>query len=95
MMKNNENKIESRRNFLKKAAYAVPTVIAISQITNPLVAGASTIKGTTPSTTNPNVLTVQVKQIQIVQIINNLVIFLRKNKNNKCCCTTMKYLLIS
>ena len=56
MMKNNENKIESRRNFLKKAAYAVPTVIAISQITNPLVAGASTIKGTTPSTTNPNVL---------------------------------------
>jgi hypothetical protein len=57
MMKNNENKIESRRNFLKKAAYAVPTVIAISQITNPLVAGASTIKGTTPSTTNPNVLT--------------------------------------
>jgi hypothetical protein len=46
MMKNNENKIESRRNFLKKAAYAVPTVIAISQITNPMsaTAAASTTK---------------------------------------------------
>ena len=41
-MKNNENKIESRRNFLKKAAYAVPTVIAISQITNPMSAAART-----------------------------------------------------
>jgi hypothetical protein len=41
-MKNNENKIESRRSFLKKAAYAVPTVIAISQITNPVSAAAKT-----------------------------------------------------
>jgi hypothetical protein len=41
-MKNNENKIEARRSFLKKAAYAVPTVIAISQITNPMSAAAKT-----------------------------------------------------
>ena len=58
-MKNNENKIEARRSFLKKAAYAVPTVIAISQITNPVIAGASTTiqQGTTPSVTINNLNT--------------------------------------
>jgi hypothetical protein len=45
-MKNNENKIESRRNFLKKAAYAVPAVVAISQITNPMSAAAKTASTT-------------------------------------------------
>lgn len=36
----NKDKIESRRSFLKKAAYAVPTIVAISQITNPTSAEA-------------------------------------------------------
>ena len=42
-MKNNEIKnTNSRRSFMKKAAYAVPTVIAISQLTNPVTAAAAT-----------------------------------------------------
>ncbi len=41
-MKNNEiEKTNSRRSFMKKAAYAVPTVIAISQLTSPVAAHAS------------------------------------------------------
>lgn len=36
----NNKKVEERRNFLKKAAYAVPTIVAISQITNPTSAEA-------------------------------------------------------
>jgi len=32
---------ESRRAFLKKAAYTVPTVIALGQITNPKTASAA------------------------------------------------------
>jgi hypothetical protein len=48
-MKNNENKTQSRRNFLKKAAYAVPTVIALGQITNPTTAAASFVGKGKPS----------------------------------------------
>lgn len=36
----NNNKVESRRSFLKKAAYAVPTVVALGQITNPVKSSA-------------------------------------------------------
>ena len=36
----NKDKIESRRSFLKKAAYAVPTIVALGQITNPVPAAA-------------------------------------------------------
>ena len=44
-MKNNEIKnTNSRRSFMKKAAYAVPTVIAISQLTSPIAAQANTSK---------------------------------------------------
>lgn len=38
----NKDKIESRRSFLKKAAYAVPTIVALGQITNPVPAAAGT-----------------------------------------------------
>ena len=57
MNKKNETN-ESRRAFLKKAAYAAPTVIALGAITNPVSAAASCISAncnkpsTTPST-NP------------------------------------------
>ena len=48
-MKNNEiEKTNSRRSFMKKAAYAVPTIIAISQLTNPTSAEA--LKKDTAST---------------------------------------------
>ncbi|MBP7227085.1 MAG: hypothetical protein KBA17_11140 [Aliarcobacter sp.] len=41
-MKNNEiEQTNARRSFLKKAAYVVPTVIAISQITSPMSAQAA------------------------------------------------------
>jgi hypothetical protein len=46
----NNNKIELRRSFLKKAAYAVPAVVALGQITHPSSAeafkkdSASTVK---------------------------------------------------
>jgi|GEM_PF-5617635 len=57
-MENNEKKVESRRSFLKKAAYAVPTVIALGQITNPVtsaaasfVGGGKETSGTTPPPT--------------------------------------------
>ena len=62
-MKNNEiEKTNSRRSFMKKAAYAVPTIIAISQLTNPTSAEAlkkdtaSTIRlvPATKTTTNTN-----------------------------------------
>ena len=50
-MKNNEiEKTNSRRSFMKKAAYAVPTIIAISQLTNPTSAEA--FKRDTASTVN-------------------------------------------
>ena len=52
-MKNNEiEKTNSRRSFMKKAAYAVPTVIAISQLTSPMAAQAVS-KLTGNSETNP------------------------------------------
>lgn len=41
----NKNKVESRRSFLKKAAYAVPTVIALGQITNPIKSSAGSFVG--------------------------------------------------
>ena len=56
-MKNNEiEQTNSRRSFMKKAAYAVPTVIAISQLTNPVSAAASKLTGsseTNPTSTGP------------------------------------------
>ena len=55
----NNNKVESRRGFLKKAAYAVPTIVALGQITNPVTAaagsfvgGGSSTTGTTPPPSN-------------------------------------------
>ncbi len=33
-------KVESRRNFVKKAAYAIPTVVALGQIVKPSQAEA-------------------------------------------------------
>jgi hypothetical protein len=36
---------ESRRAFLKKAAYTVPTVIALGQITNPVTSSAASFVG--------------------------------------------------
>ena len=52
----NKDKIESRRSFLKKAAYAVPTIVALGQITNPVPAAAGSFVGnkTGSETTNPN-----------------------------------------
>lgn len=55
----NNNKVESRRSFLKKAAYAVPAVVALGQITNPVTSAAASFVGGgkevksdgTPSTT--------------------------------------------
>lgn len=44
-MENKENKLESRRSFLKKAAYAVPTVVALGQITNPVKSVAGSFIG--------------------------------------------------
>lgn len=41
----NKNKVESRRSFLKKAAYTVPTVIALGQITNPIKSSAASFVG--------------------------------------------------
>ena len=54
-MKNNEIKnTNSRRSFMKKAAYAVPTVIAISQLTSPMGAQANISQLKTGGTeTNP------------------------------------------
>jgi hypothetical protein len=59
-MKNNDlEQTNSRRSFMKKAAYAVPTVIAISQLTSPIAAhaGASKLQGgsteTNPTATAP------------------------------------------
>ncbi len=54
-----DKKTQSRREFLKKAAYTVPTVIALGQITNPSKAAAGSFVGggsETPNdgTTNPN-----------------------------------------
>jgi cytosine/uracil/thiamine/allantoin permease len=52
-MKNNEiEQTNSRRSFMKKAAYAVPTVIAISQLTSPMTAAAAS-KITGSAETNP------------------------------------------
>ena len=55
-MENNKNKVESRRSFLKKAAYAVPTIVALGQITNPVKSSAGSFVGggsSTPGTTPP------------------------------------------
>lgn len=48
----NNNKIESRRSFLKKAAYAVPAVVALGQITHP--SSAEAFKKDTASTVKLN-----------------------------------------
>lgn len=47
----NKDKIESRRSFLKKAAYAVPTIVALGQITNPVTVAAGSFVGGGSSTT--------------------------------------------
>lgn len=47
----NKDKIESRRSFLKKAAYAVPTIVALGQITNPVTSAAASFVGGGSSTT--------------------------------------------
>ena len=63
MDKREENtNIESRRNFLKKAAYVAPTIVALGSITKPTSAAASgnvynpgnSTPTTTPSTTPGN-----------------------------------------
>lgn len=40
-----DKKVESRRKFLKKVAYAVPTVVALGQISNPSKAAAGSFMG--------------------------------------------------
>ena len=45
---------ESRRAFLKKAAYTVPTVIALGQITNPTTSAAASFVGGQGSETDAN-----------------------------------------
>lgn len=37
--------VESRRSFLKKAAYSVPTIIALGQITTPIKSSAGSYVG--------------------------------------------------
>lgn len=51
IMEKRDNKVESRRSFLKKAAYAVPTVVALGQITKPtnLSADSSCIREDHPT----------------------------------------------
>jgi hypothetical protein len=49
----NNNKVESRRSFLKKAAYAVPTVVALGQITNPVKSSAGSFVGNGKEVVNP------------------------------------------
>ncbi len=44
-MENNKKKVQSRRSFLKKAAYAVPAVVALGQITNPVKSSAASYVG--------------------------------------------------
>ena len=48
----NNNKISSRRSFLKKAAYAVPAVVALGQITNPVKSSAASFVGGGTSSNN-------------------------------------------
>lgn len=50
----NKDKIESRRSFLKKTAYAVPTIVALGQITNPVKSSAASFVGGGTSVQNPN-----------------------------------------
>jgi hypothetical protein len=50
----NNNKVESRRSFLKKAAYAVPTVVALGQITNPVKSSAGSFIGNGKEVPNTN-----------------------------------------
>lgn len=50
----NNNKIESRRSFLKKAAYAVPAVVALGQITNPVKSSAGSFVGGGKEVKNDN-----------------------------------------
>lgn len=49
----NKDKIESRRSFLKKTAYAVPTIVALGQITNPVKSSAASFVGGGASVANP------------------------------------------
>lgn len=49
----NKEKIEQRRGFLKKAAYAVPAVIALGQITNPIKSSAASYVGGGKEVPNP------------------------------------------
>ncbi len=46
----NNKKVEERRSFLKKAAYAVPTIVALGQITNPVTSAAASFVGGGTST---------------------------------------------
>ena len=48
----NNNKISSRRSFLKIAAYAVPAVVALGQITNPVKSSAASFVGGGTSSSN-------------------------------------------
>ena len=69
-MKNNEiEQTNARRSFLKKAAYVVPTVIAISQITSPLSAQAASSRtvrspGRTGSGQSQDFGTIQLGQVR-------------------------------
>ncbi|PLY04744.1 MAG: hypothetical protein C0625_15860 [Arcobacter sp.] len=45
-----EEKIESRRSFIKKAAYVAPTIIALGAITNPITSSAASCTAANPCT---------------------------------------------
>ena len=45
IMNKKNSTVSSRRAFLKKAAYTVPTVIALGQITNPIKSEAASFTG--------------------------------------------------
>lgn len=71
-MENNEKKVQSRRSFLKKAAYAVPAVVALGQITNPVKSSAASFIGggkeVTSTGTTPNPTTVSADRSQAYTI---------------------------
>ena len=48
-MDNTTNVVNSRRNFLKKAAYSAPAIIAMGALTAPVTAQASTFVNNTQS----------------------------------------------
>jgi len=53
-MKKDNSSVESRRAFLKKAAYVAPTVIALGQITNPVKSSAASFVGGGSEQSNPD-----------------------------------------